>query len=118
MPKSSDIRPMHSGKRMFAELAGTLLNAAVVSLLVLGVGGLAYKLLKPDGWVGAWLGRFWQVHPGYAVLAFVGMLAGGYGLKRWLDSNAADGTRGDVLVYTGLALGLFFAFELAVTGRI
>lgn len=111
-------RATHPGGRILAELAGIAVNSAVVALLVLGVGGLIYKLLKPSGWIGGWLSRFWNFHPGYAALVCFGLLAGGYGLKRWLDGNSMDGARGDILVYAGLALGIFFAFELLVTGSI
>jgi hypothetical protein len=48
----------------------------------------------------------------------MGALAGLVAAKRWLDATSEDGSRGDILVYAGLALGLFFAFELFVNGSI
>jgi hypothetical protein len=107
-----------SGSPLFAELGGTAVHGAVFSLLVLGVVGLIYKAFKPGGLVSQWLETFWHMHPGYAALMVVAILAGGFGLKRWLDATSLDGARGDVLIYAGLALGLFFGFQLIVTGSI
>ncbi|MCW5626899.1 MAG: hypothetical protein KIT73_19430, partial [Burkholderiales bacterium] len=93
-------------------------QALSLLLLLLGVGGLVYKALRPGGWISHWLSGFWHVHPGYAALTAIALAAGGYGLKRWLDESSPAGTRGDVLLYAALALGLFFAFELLVNGSI
>lgn len=107
-----------SGSHLWSELGGTALHGGVFALLVLGVVGLIYKALKPGGFLGAWLDTFWHMHPGYAALMVVAILAGGYGFKRWLDASSMNGARGDILVYAGLALGLFFGFQLIVTGSI
>lgn len=107
-----------SGNQLLSELGGTALHGAIFVLLVLGVVGLIYKALKPGGFIGGWLETFWHMHPGYAALMVVAILAGGYGFKRWLDASAMDSARGDILVYAGLALGLFFGFQLIVTGSI
>jgi hypothetical protein len=40
------------------------------------------------------------------------------GAKRYFDNVAKLGKRGDMLVYGCLALGLFFAFKLAVIGTL
>lgn len=107
-----------SGNQLLSELGGTALHGAIFVLLVLGVVGLIYKALKPGGFVGRWLETFWHMHPGYAALMVVAILAGGYGFKRWLDASSMNSARGDILVYAGLALGLFFGFQLIVTGSI
>jgi len=107
-----------SGSHLLSELGGTALHGAIFVLLVLGVVGLIYKALKPGGFVGRWIDTFWHMHPGYAALMVVAILAGGYGFKRWLDAGSMNGSRGDILVYAGLALGLFFGFQLIVTGSI
>lgn len=103
---------------LLSDAASTLFNAALLMLLVLGICGLIYKALKPGGWIGHVMDAAWHAHPGFAALAGMGILAGLVAVKRWLDSTSEDGSRGDVLVYGGLALGLFFAFELVVNGSI
>jgi len=107
-----------SGSPLLSELGGTALHGAIFALLVLGVVGLIYKALKPGGFLGRWLDTFWHMHPGYAALMVIAILAGGYGFKRWLDASSMNSARGDILVYAGLALGLFFGFQLIVTGSI
>jgi hypothetical protein len=96
----------------------SIFNIALLLLLLLGVCGLIYKALKPGGWMGHVLDAAWHAHPGFAALAGMGALAGLVAAKRWLDATSEDGSRGDILVYAGLALGLFFAFELFVNGSI
>ncbi len=104
------------GSQLLAGLGGTALHGATLALLILGVAGLIYKTLKPGGLVGRWLDGVWHIHPGYAAFMVVAILTGGYGFKRWLDASSMNGARGDILVYAGLALGLFFGFQLIVTG--
>jgi hypothetical protein len=92
---------------------------AVVGLVVMGVGGLVYKLLNPDGWLTDWLGRLWEKSPGLVwLVGFVGavVVIGG---KHVYDRNPpGNTTRGNLLVYAFMALGLFFFFKLVVTGAL
>jgi len=92
---------------------------AVVGLVVLGVGGLVYKLLNPDGWLSDWLGRLWDRSPGLVwVVGFVGAAVVIFG-KHVYDRNPhGNSTRGNLVVYAFLALGLFFFFKLVVTGSL
>jgi hypothetical protein len=92
---------------------------AVVGLVVLGVGGLVYKLLNPDGWLSDWLGRLWDKSPGLVwVVGFVGATAVIAG-KHFYDRNPrGNSTRGNLVVYAFLALGLFFFFKLVVIGSL
>jgi hypothetical protein len=103
---------------LLSDAASTLFNIILLLLLLLGVCGLIYKALKPGGWIGHVMDAAWHSHPGFAALAGMGILAGLVAAKRWLDATSEDGSRGDILVYGGLALGLFFAFELFVNGAI
>lgn len=91
---------------------------AVVGLVVLGVGGLVYKLLNPDGWLSEWLGRLWATSPGLVwAVGFIGAAVVILG-KHAYDRNPRDSTRGNLVVYAFLALGLFFFFKLVVTGSL
>lgn len=98
------------------------LAVGAVSLIMLGVGGLVYKLLSPDGWLTGWLGRIWDRSPGMLwLVAFVGAVAVIMG-KHLYDRNPGgtpgNSLRGNFVVYGFLALGLFFFFKLLVTGSL
>lgn len=85
-------------------------------LVILGVGGTMFKVLMPDGWLKIFMHEIWQfntnfmlVIPVFALIAFI--LA-----KRWLGGFSAKATLGDLIMYVWMALGLYFAFKLLVTG--
>lgn len=96
----------------------TLFHLLLFSLLLLGFGGLIYKALRSGGWIETILGSFWAEHPAMAIVALLTALAVAAGAKRYFDNATMFGKRGDVLVYGCLALGLFFAFKLVVTGTL
>ena len=70
------------------------------------------------GWVESVLGTFWAQHPVVAIVGLLAAIAVAVGAKHYFDNGAKFGKRGDMLVYGCLALGLFFAFKLAVTGTL
>jgi hypothetical protein len=92
---------------------------AVVGLVVLGVGGLVYKLLNPEGWLSDWLGRLWTKSPGLVwVVGFVGAAVVIFGKHIYDRNTRGNSARGNLVVYAFLALGLFFFFKLVVTGSL
>jgi hypothetical protein len=108
-------------KRIWPRSGGLLEDAvsiAMLGLVVLGLGGTLYKSLKPGGWLTLVLDRLWDQNPwlvwflGFGAAA---LLALG---KWWVSHSPRAGRRSDVLVYTFLALGLFFCFKLIVTGTL
>ncbi len=111
-------RPIRSFLQILQEGVQTLLHLLLFSLLVLGFGGLLYKALRSGGWVEGMLGRIWDQNPTLAILTLLAVLAGATWGTRLFDRLPMFGKRGDVLVYCCLALGLFFAFKLAVTGTL
>jgi hypothetical protein len=106
------------GRPRYSGLFEDAVSIAMLGLVVLGLGGTLYKSLKPGGWLALVLDRLWDQNPllvwflgfGAAVLLALG--------RWWVSHNPRGGVRGDVLVYTFLALGLFFFFKLIVTGTL
>ena len=111
-------RPARSLLVILQEGIQTLFHLMLFSLLLLGVGGLVYKALRSGGWVESILGAFWAQHPVVLIMALATAMAVAAGARRYFDNVAMLGKRGDMLVYGCLALGLFFAFKLAVTGNL
>ena len=83
-----------------------------------GFGGLIYKALRSGGWIETLLGSFWAQHPVAAIVALLAAAGVAALVKSYFDRVSMFGKRGDVLVYGCLALGLFFAFKLVVTGTL
>ena len=111
-------RPVRSLLQILQEGVQTLFHLLLFSLLVLGFGGLLYKALSSEGWVASVLGRIWDQHPTAAIVTLLATLAGATWGTRVFDRLPLYGKRGDMLVYCCLALGLFFAFKLVVTGSV
>jgi hypothetical protein len=111
-------RPVRSTLQILQECVQTLFHLLLFSLLVLGFGGLLYKALRSEGWVESVLGRIWEQHPIAAIVTLLATLAGATWGTRLFERLPLYGKRGDMLVYCCLALGLFFAFKLVVTGSV
>lgn len=100
-------------------LAGDGVAIVVVGLVVLGVAGLVYKLLAPEGgWVSGWLGQLWNRSPGLVwVAGFLGAIAVIL-VKHAYDRRPRGQSGGNFVVYAFVGLGLFFFFKLIVTGSL
>jgi hypothetical protein len=111
-------RPGRSVLQLLQEGIQTLFHLLLFSLLVLGFGGLVYKALRPDGWMANMVGQVWAQHPVAAIVLCLGGLGAAIWGTRLFERLSLFGKRGDLLVYACLALGLFFAFKLVVTGSL
>ncbi len=111
-------RPVRGVLHLLQEGIQTLFHLLLFSLLLLGFGGLIYKALRSGGWIQSILESFWAQHPATAIVALLAAVGVTAGAKRYFDNVSMTGKRGDVLVYGCLALGLFFAFKLIVTGTL
>jgi hypothetical protein len=111
-------RPARGVLNVLQEGIQTLFHLLLFSLLLLGFGGLIYKALRSGGWIESLLGSFWAQHPAMTIATLLGAIGVATLTKRYFDNVAMFGKRGDVLVYGCLALGLFFAFKLLVTGAL
>jgi len=111
-------RPVRGVLNILQEGIQTLFHLLLFSLLLLGFGGLIYKSLRSGGWIESLLGSFWAQHPTMTVVTLLAALGVAGWVKRYFDNISMFGKRGDILVYGCLALGLFFAFKLVVTGTL
>jgi hypothetical protein len=111
-------RPGRSLFQLLQEGVQTLFHLMLFSLLVLGFGGLVYKALRPEGWLSHTVSQIWTQHPIMAMVICAAGLGTGLWGTRFFERLPLFGKRGDMLVYACLALGLFFAFKLLVTGSL
>ena len=110
-------RPLRTLSSVFHEALQTLFELLILSLLLLGIIGLMFKAFGAGGLVPRLLHSAWQTGPGYLVAAIVALIFGVAWIKRaFYKRPAAVGRSGDMLVFSCLALGAFFALRLAVTG--
>jgi len=112
-------QPVRTLSSLVQDFAQTLLQMLLLSLLLLGIGGLVFKAIGRDGWLPGLLEGAWNSGPGYLMAACGALLFGGVLIKRaFYRRPAAINRSGDTLVYAFLGLGLFFALRLTMTGTL
>src|SRR3954462_4139031 len=92
-------RPAKGLYNLVQEGLQTLFHLLLLSLLLLGFGGLIYKALRTGGWVETWLTNPWNQQPAMTIVALLGAVAGVSGARHFFNNTAAWGKRGDLLVY-------------------
>lgn len=113
-------RPVRTLVGLFHESVHTLFQLLLLSLLLLGIGGLAFKALGTDGWLQQLLASAWDSGGlGHASLVLVALLAAGAWIKRLLYRRPhATHLGGDALAIGFLLMGAFFGLRLLVTGSL
>jgi len=115
-------RPVYgrSSSRTGGLLAGLIEDVAaiaLVGLVVLGIGGIVYRLFKPEGWGSSLLGYLWDKSPWLVWLAGFSLASVTLLGRHAVRARAREGS-GDFLTYVLMALGVFFLFRLLVTGNL
>ena len=118
MDRSKTRKPSPSMEQGASGLIADALSIALICLVMLGVAGVLYKALAPGGWLTMALDQIWSKNPWLVWLIGFGSAASLAAGKWWLDRNPGAGRRSEALVYTLMALGLFFFFKLLVTGSL
>ncbi len=104
---------MGKGVRFVFQL---LLDIAFFGLMLVGVGGVIYKVIKPEGWLRTAWDALWSGDPLYALLFLGGAAAVFVPVRNWLDSLNTKTTLGNFIAYAWILLGLYFSARWALTG--
>lgn len=105
-------------KRESKSLLQFLIDFVFFCLMILGVGGVMFKILMPEGWLETWLHDIWKIRPGYALVTLCAALVAFLLAKRWIDGFSVKTSLGDMIMYGWMLLGLFFGVRLLVTGSL
>jgi hypothetical protein len=87
----------------------------LVGLVVLGLGGIAYRLFKPEGWGSSLLGYLWDKSPWLVWLGAFSIAALTLAGRHVMVTR---GSSGNLFTYLLLGSGVFFLFKLVVTGNL
>ena len=102
-------------------LITTLGTVFVGVLILLGIGGIVYHLIRDGGWFAQGLGALWRAQYQAPVMTIILIVAAIF-VGRALYTAQVGGTREskipDLLLYTFIATGLFFLGRLILTGEI
>lgn len=94
-------------------------SLVVIALIVAGLTGLLYNLLREDGWLGTALGEFWEfqfTNPVFSIAAIV--IIGGF-LVWWRDRRVVLGRVSRIpslFIYALMAAGAYYIGHYAIHG--
>lgn len=91
-----------------------IIDFVLFCLMLLGVVGTMYKVLMPDGLLKAWMHEIWVLGVGRTLVIAVLALLAFVLARHWLDAFDAKAGFGNLVMYTWIALGLYFAFTLMI----
>jgi hypothetical protein len=104
--------------RGLSDLVEFICSLFLVALALLGMTGLIYHALSPDGLIGPWIARLWSRHPGFASLVLIGLITMALAARgQGLSSRRVSG-HSDLPLYFFVALGIFFAARWLVNGML
>ncbi len=90
-----------------------------ITLVLAGIGGIAYNMFREGGWLGMAFSKFVDVqleNPLIAIPVTIGAVIVG---KMWRDNQRAKGHTSklpDLFVYVIMAAGAFYLWRFAMTG--
>lgn len=90
-----------------------------ITLILAGLGGVAYHMFKENGWLGRALGKIWDVQMENPVIAIPVTLALLFIGKLWYDNTRAKGHTSklpDILIYVIMAAGVYFIWQFITQG--
>lgn len=100
------------------DVASFLYSLMLVALALIGMTGILYHVLAPNGSLGAWAGRVWAAHPIFASLVIVGLVAMALTARSQHVSYRRATGRSDLPLYMFVALGTFFAVRWMTKGAL
>ena len=110
-------RPIRTLGNIVHESVQTLFQVFLLSLLLLGIGGVLVKALGKDGWLPGLLQSAWHSGPAYLLMVIIALFIVGAWFRRLAHQRPTAMSRaGDTMVFACLALGVFFSSRLIVTG--
>jgi hypothetical protein len=96
-------RVYQKGSKSLGQVMSTVLEdafaVAMVGLTLLGVSGLVYKSLKPEGWLSMGLDNLWQKSPGLVWFAGFGLAAVTLIIKHYYDLAPSRNRSGNLIAY-------------------
>ncbi len=112
-------RPLRLVTSVLHEAVYTIFQLLLLSLMLLGIGGLVFKAIGAEGWLLDILQGAWHRDPIYALFVVGAAVLGGGWLKRVLEQRLATVEHiGDILIYGWIVLGVYFGSRLIITGSL
>lgn len=93
----------------------------VFALVLAGIAGLSYSLLRENGWLGTALGNMWDIEIRYPMIAIPVTIAAVIMFRLWSRNKVIHGRTSrlpNLLLYALMASGAYFIGLYAITGAL
>ena len=100
------------------DVAGFLSSIALAAIGLLGMTGVVYHTLAPEGMFAGWLGRLWSQHPAFALLVLIGLLTTVLAARNQVGQQRFEQGGTELPLYFFVALGTLFAGRVLVYGML
>jgi hypothetical protein len=104
--------------KTFNDLLEFVSSLGLAALALMGMAGVTYNALAPDGLMWPWLARLWANHPGFAVLVLIGLATMVLAARSPAASHRKADGNSDLALYVFVALGILFAARLFIYGTL
>jgi len=118
MPRIETHRPRPRRREAPNSVFADVFSIVLLGLVLLGVVGFVYRALRPGGWIGSTLDSLWEKSPALVWMAGFGCVIAFAMLRGMFPARRERQRNGDLLLYVGASLGLFFLFKLIATGSL
>lgn len=95
-----------------------ILDLVLFAFMLLGVGGVVFKFIMPEGWMAEGWDLIWKKNPGYAFFFFLAAVIAFVLGKSWLDNLNLQARPGNFIAYVWALLGMYFAVKLGIYGSL
>ena len=110
-------RPVRSLGDVVREALLTAFQLTLLLLLVLGIGGIAYQGVSPNGWLLRVLVSAWDRGPIYLFFVTLGLIAGSTWVHNAMHRRPAVASRtGDLFAAGFIGMGIFFSVQYYLSG--
>lgn len=103
-------------KRHAKNLIQSIADFFFICLIALGVGGVMYKILAPDGWFHAAMGELGKVGLVHALVFLAAAALTLFLAKRAMEGFNMKASLGNLIMYAWVLLGLYFGVRYFLTG--
>ena len=88
---------------------------ALICLVVIGIAGVGYHLLSPDGWIARFILHLWEKGATYTIFALL-CLSTFVGIVKFWFFDGSHTKGGDWVAYLWAIAGLFFCIIFFTAG--
>lgn len=93
----------------------------IIALVLAGISGLSYSLLREEGWLETVIGNIWDLDTQYSMIAIPLLIAAAILFNLWRGNRVIHSKSSklpDIILYGLFAAGMYFIGRYVLTGTV